>query len=115
MENNGVSEARAYNTDNSLASISFSGASIGNLTYGWEAKNKKTCQTNIMTSCLPSPCIQGEGAGVRVCSTDAANSYDSEDRLVGFNRTSGLTQSWSLSAVGVPSDSSLGKRMEMLL
>ncbi len=41
--NNGVSETRAYNTDNTLASINFAGASIGNLTYGWDA-NKNTDQ-----------------------------------------------------------------------
>ncbi len=38
--NNGVSEARTYNNDNTLASINFTGASIGNLTYGWD--NNKT-------------------------------------------------------------------------
>jgi hypothetical protein len=32
--------------------------------------------------------------------TVPTNGYDSEDRLVGFNRTSGLTQSWNLSPVG---------------
>jgi hypothetical protein len=37
-----VSETRAYNNDNTLASISFSGASIGNLSYGWDANKNKT-------------------------------------------------------------------------
>ncbi|WP_146523824.1 hypothetical protein [Stieleria varia] len=32
--NNGVSETRTYNVDNTLAGISYSGASIGNYTYG---------------------------------------------------------------------------------
>ena len=85
--NNGVSETRAYNTDNTLASISFSGASIGNLTYGWDANKNKT-----------SEAIAGTMSNYGF--TVPSNGYDSEDRLVGFNRTSGLTQSWSLSAVG---------------
>ena len=34
--NNGVSETRAYNNDNTLASISFSGASVGDLSYNWD-------------------------------------------------------------------------------
>ncbi len=36
--NNGVNETRAYNTDNTLASITFggSGTGIGNMTYGWD-------------------------------------------------------------------------------
>ncbi len=85
--NNGVSETRAYNTDNTLASINFAGASIGNLTYGWDANKNKT-----------SEAIAGTMSNYGF--TVPANGYDSEDRLVGFNRTSGLTQSWSLSAVG---------------
>ncbi|WP_153558973.1 hypothetical protein [Roseimaritima sediminicola] len=32
--NNGVSETRAYNTDNTLASINYSGAAIGTYSYG---------------------------------------------------------------------------------
>ena len=35
--NNGVSDTRAYNTDNTLASI-------GNLTYGWDANKNKTSE-----------------------------------------------------------------------
>ncbi len=85
--NNGVSETRAYNTDNTLASINFAGASIGNLTYGWDANKNKT-----------SEAIAGTMSNYGF--TVPTNGYDSEDRLVGFNRTSGLTQSWSLSAVG---------------
>ncbi|MDX1926575.1 MAG: RHS repeat-associated core domain-containing protein [Pirellulaceae bacterium] len=87
VENNGVSETRAYNTDNTLASISFTGASIGNLTYGWDANKNKT-----------SEAIAGTMSNYGF--TVPANGYDSEDRLVGFNRTSGLTQSWNLSPVG---------------
>jgi hypothetical protein len=32
--NNGVSESRTYNADNELSGISFTGAAIGNLSYG---------------------------------------------------------------------------------
>ena len=48
----GVSEIRAYNTDNTLASINFAGASIGNLTYGWGANKNKTSEAHI-ASCRP--------------------------------------------------------------
>jgi len=41
VKNNGVSDTRAYNTDNTLTSIKFAGASIGNLTYGWDANKNK--------------------------------------------------------------------------
>ncbi len=82
--NNGVSDTRAYNTDNTLVSISFAGASIGNLTYGWDANKNKT-----------SEAIAGTMSNYGF--TVPTNGYDSEDRLVGFNRTSGLTQSWNLS------------------
>ncbi len=85
--NNGVSDTRAYNTDNTLVSISFAGASIGNLTYGWDANKNKT-----------SEAIAGTMSNYGF--TVPTNGYDSEDRLVGFNRTSGLTQSWNLSLVG---------------
>ena len=85
--NNGVSDTRAYNTDNTLTSISFAGASIGNLTYGWDANKNKTIEA-----------IAGTMSNYGF--TVPTNGYDSEDRLVGFNRTSGLTQSWNLSAVG---------------
>ncbi len=43
--NNGVSESRAYNTDNTLASISFTGAAIGDLSYGWDANKNQTSET----------------------------------------------------------------------
>jgi len=87
VKNNGVSDTRAYNTDNTLTSISFAGASIGNLTYGWDANKNKTIEA-----------IAGTMSNYGF--TVPTNGYDSEDRFVGFNRTSGLTQSWNLSAVG---------------
>jgi len=43
--NNGGSESRAYNTDNTLASISFTGAAIGDLSYGWDANKNQTFET----------------------------------------------------------------------
>ena len=43
--NNGVSETRAYNNDNTLASISFSGAPIGDLSYSWDANKNKTSES----------------------------------------------------------------------
>ena len=63
VENNGVSDTRAYSTDNTLASISFAGASIGNLTYGWDANKNKTSEAYVKLW-LPSPSILGEGVGV---------------------------------------------------
>ena len=57
------------------------------LTYGWDANKNKT-----------SEAIAGTMSNYGF--TVPTNGYDSEDRLVGFNRTSGLTQSWNLSAVG---------------
>ena len=86
VESNGVSETRAYNTGNTLASINFAGATIGNLTYGWDANNNKTSESQIASrlpsprtrraskrdwppseieSRLPSPRTRGEGSGVR--------------------------------------------------
>ncbi|GAB5406686.1 MAG: hypothetical protein Aurels2KO_49170 [Aureliella sp.] len=85
--NNGVSESRSYNSDNTLASISYSGASIGNLSYSWDDNKNKTAETITGT-------MSNYGFSI------PTSGYDSEDRLVTFNRTSGLNQSWSLSAVG---------------
>jgi RHS repeat-associated protein len=87
--NNGVVETRAYNTDNTLASISFggSGSAIGNMTYGWDNNHNKTSETIAGTMANYGFSIPTGG-------------YDNEDRLVSFNRTSGLTQSWNLSLVG---------------
>ena len=63
VENNGVSDTRAYSTDNTLSSINFSGASIGNLTYGWDANKNKTSEAYVKLW-LPSPSILGEGLRV---------------------------------------------------
>jgi RHS repeat-associated protein len=83
-----VSESRAYNTDNTLASISFTGAAIGDLSYGWDANKNKT-----------SEAIGGvmSGYGFSV----GSSGYDDEVRLVNWQRTdTNLDQSWNLSAVG---------------
>src|SRR6056297_1058378 len=86
--NNGVSESRSYNNDNTLASISFSGAAIGTYSYTWDANKNKTSEsiTGVMS-----------GFGFRV----GANGYDTEDRLVNWERSdTNLDQSWNLSLVG---------------
>jgi hypothetical protein len=82
--NNGVSESRTYNDDNTLAGISFTGASIGNLTYGWDENKNKTSESIGGT-------MSGYGFSV------GSSGYDEEDRLVNWERTdSALDQSWDL-------------------
>ncbi len=87
--NNGVVDTRAYGTDNTLSSITFtgSGTSIGNLSYAWDNNHNKTSETITGT-------MSNYGFSI------PTGGYDGEDRLVSFNRTSGLSQSWSLSPVG---------------
>ncbi|GAB5404837.1 MAG: hypothetical protein Aurels2KO_30680 [Aureliella sp.] len=85
--NNGVSESRSYDSDNTLSSISYSGASIGNLSYSWDNNKNRTAETITGT-------MSNYGFSI------PTSGYNSEDRLVTFNRTSGLNQSWSLSPVG---------------
>ena len=86
--NNGVSETRAYNSDNTLSAITFNGAPIGNLSYTWDANKNKTSEsiTGVMS---------GKGFSI------PSNGYDSEDRLVNYQRSdNNLNQSWNLSLVG---------------
>jgi YD repeat-containing protein len=86
--NNGVSESRTYNNDNTLAGISFTGAAIGNLTYGWDANKNKTSESIGGT-------MSGYGFDV------GGSGYDSEDRLVNWERAdAALDQAWNLSLVG---------------
>ena len=86
--NNGVGETRAYNNDNTLSSISFTGAPIGNLNYGWDDNKNKTSESITGT-------MSGYGFSV------GANGYDTEDRLIAWNRNDNqLNQSWNLTAVG---------------
>lgn len=86
--NNGISESRTYNADSTLATLSHTGASIGNLTYGWDDNKNKTGET-----------ITGTMSGYGF--TIPTGGYDAEDRLVTYNRTdTNLDQSWNLSLVG---------------
>ncbi len=87
--NNGVVDTRAYGSDNTLSSITFtgSGTSIGNLSYGWDNNHNKISETITGTMSSYGFSIPTDG-------------YDGEDRLVSFNRTSGLSQTWNLTAVG---------------
>ncbi|MFO0943687.1 MAG: RHS repeat-associated core domain-containing protein [Pirellulales bacterium] len=87
--NNGVVDTRAHGADNTLSSITFtgSGTSIGNLSYAWDNNHNKTSETITGT-------MSNYGFSI------PTGGYDGEDCLVSFNRTSGLSQSWSLSAVG---------------
>jgi YD repeat-containing protein len=87
---NGVTETRTYSTDNLLTGISYggTGTSIGNLSYTWDANKNKTSEGFGGT-------MSGYGF------TSAGTSYDDEDRLTGFARTSGtFNQSWNLTKVG---------------
>ncbi len=87
---NGVTETRTYSTDNLLTGISYggTGASIGNLSYTWDANKNKT-----------SDGFGGTMSGYGF--TAAGTSYDDEDRLTGYARASGtFTQSWNLTKVG---------------
>jgi RHS repeat-associated protein len=83
--NNGVSESRTYNDDNTLASIIYTGAAIGNLSYTWDANKNKMSET-----------IGGVMSGYGFTA-----GYDADDRLVSWDRAdSALDQSWNLSPVG---------------
>ena len=66
---NGVSETRAYNNDNTLASIGFSGAPTGHLIYNWDANENKTSEGITGT-------MSGYGFDV------GTSGYDDENRLV---------------------------------
>ena len=86
---NGVSETRTYGNDNTLTTISFggTGTAIGNLAYGWDVNKNKT-----------SEAVSGTMSNYGF--TIPTSGYDNEDRLVTYNRTAGLSQSWILSTVG---------------
>lgn len=82
-DHNGVSESRTYNNDNTLAGIIFTGAAIGNLTYGWDENKNKTSESIGGT-------MSGYGFDL------GCSGYDSEDRLVNWERTdSNLDQAWN--------------------
>ncbi|XZE56132.1 RHS repeat domain-containing protein [Planctomycetaceae bacterium SH139] len=85
---NGVSESRSYNTDNTLASISFSGVASRSRSYGWDHNKNKTSES-----------ITGTMSGFGF--TVGSSGYDTEDRLVNWERSdTNLDQSWNLSLVG---------------
>jgi len=84
-DHNGVGETRVHNDDNTLATISYSGAAIGGLSYTWDANQNKTSES-----------IGGVMSGYGFTA-----SYDPEDRLIGWDRSdTNLDQSWDLSPVG---------------
>ena len=88
--NNGVSETRAYNNDNTLSGISFSGASIGNLSYGWDVNKNKTSEGISGT-------MSGYGFDV------GTSGYDDEDRLVSWERDdNNLDQAWKVTGTATP-------------
>jgi len=72
---NGVTESRTYRNDNLLSTISYSGASIGDLTYTWDANKNKTGEA-----------ISGTMSGYGFASS--GTTYDFEDRLTAHARTS---------------------------
>ncbi|MCA9139319.1 MAG: hypothetical protein KDB00_21240, partial [Planctomycetales bacterium] len=84
----GVVETRACITGNTSASISYTGAAIGNLSYGWDDNKNKTSEGITGT-------MSGYGFDV------GTSGYDDEDRLVNWQRDdTNLDQSWDLSLVG---------------
>ena len=86
--NNSVVETRAYNNDNTLSSISYTGASLGNLTYAWDDNKNKTSEAIAET-------MSNYGF------TFGSSGYDDEDRLINWERDdNNLDQSWDLSLVG---------------
>ncbi len=86
--NNGITATHAYNNDNTLASITHTGGSIGNYSYAWDDNKNKTSET-----------ITGTMSGYGF--TVGSSGYDDEDRLVNWERDdTNLDQSWSLSLVG---------------
>ena len=81
---NGRSEARTFTPrlDNLPVSIVTDGSTT-NFGYSWDANKRKTAESDGVIT----PASQTFG-------------YDNEDRLTSFARTSGDTQSWTLSHVG---------------
>ena len=84
----GVSETRAYNTDNTLTSISFRGTALQSYSYGWDDNKNKPRKTITGT-------MANYGFAV------GTGGYNTEDRLVNWERAgSNLDQSWNISLVG---------------
>jgi RHS repeat-associated protein len=78
---NGITEARTYQTDNLNTAINTPG--VTSFGYTWDANKRKLSQTE---------------TGIPL--NNQTYAYDDEDRLTGFNRTNGDTQTWGLSLVG---------------
>jgi len=83
---NGVVEDRTYFGDNLNNTIKANkGATkITDFTYAWDANKRKTAEADGIVPPVNSQTF----------------SYDNEDRLTGFARNNGDTQSWNLSLVG---------------
>jgi RHS repeat-associated protein len=79
---NGVTQSRTWRSDN-LPLTNFA-PGVVNLTYSWNANKRKTAETN----------------GLFAAQTNNYTGYDDEDRLTGWQRGNGDTQTWSLSTVG---------------
>ena len=79
---NGITQGRTWRTDNLPGTIA--AASAVNLTYAWDSNKRKTAETNNLFS--PK--------------TNNYTNYDNEDRLTGWLRGSGDSQTWDLSKVG---------------
>ena len=78
---NNLVETRTYRTDNLNDTIGIPG--VTNFTYTWDANKRKLSEAD---AAVP---LNGQSYG-----------YDDEDRLTGFNRQNGDSQSWNLSKVG---------------
>ena len=82
---NGLVESRSYITnDNLIASLGI--PSVTGFGYSWDANKNKTAET--------------DGILANYSWSTGANGYDDIDRLIGWSRTNGDSQSWSLSKVG---------------
>ena len=79
---NGIVQQRSWRTDDLPATIVASG--VVNLGYSWDANKRKMAETNNLFA--PQ--------------TNSYTGYDNEDRLTGWVRGSGDSQTWDLSKVG---------------
>ena len=81
---NGLAESRTYRNDNLTNTLSVHG--VTGFTYTWDANKNKTQETDGIVNAW-SWSTGGDG-------------YDALDRLIGWSRTNGDSQSWNLSKVG---------------
>ncbi|MCE9557221.1 MAG: RHS repeat-associated core domain-containing protein, partial [Planctomycetes bacterium] len=97
---NGVVSSHAHRNDNLTSSISRTGLSGANVTYGYDSNKNKTKET-----------ISGAMAGFGF-NTSSPATYDDEDRLTAWNRDdTNKNQAWTLSLIGnwnAFNDSALG-------